>query len=83
MDTFNLLYCGFAIAQHKLLGPADIATTYMLALASFFILIHLDFVDFLTLLTSMQEGTHVRGHKSERHDRPHYRLRDTHTTGTW
>ena len=56
MDTVNLLYCGYVIAQHKLLGPSDIVSTYMLALGSFFLLIHLDFVDFLSLLTSMQGG---------------------------
>lgn len=54
MDTANLLYCGVVIAQHKLLRPSDFVSTYMLALASFFLLIHLDFVDFLSLLTSMQ-----------------------------
>jgi hypothetical protein len=52
LDTMNLLHCGFVIAQHKLLGPSDITATYMLALASFFMPIHLDFVDFLTLLTA-------------------------------
>ena len=56
MDTINLLYCGTIIAQHKLLSPSDIVCTYMLALGSFFLLIHLDFVDFLSLLTSMQAG---------------------------
>lgn len=56
MDTVNLLHCGYVIAHHKLLGPSDIVSTYMLALGSFFLLIHLDFVDFLSLLTSMQGG---------------------------
>ena len=54
MDTVNLLHAGYVVAEHRLLGAADIAATYMLALASFFLLVHLDFVDFLTLLTSMQ-----------------------------